>query len=506
MKKYSISFLTGLRILFGWYFLYEGIAKLLTPGWSAKMYLMSSRWIFADFFHWLASSSAVMNTVDFLNIWGLILIGLSLFAGLLVHWSSLSGAVLLLFYYVAYPPISGYTFGVVTEGSYLWVNKTLIEFFILLVFIALPYDFTYGVDRLIKRWKDEKAEVPVPIVKEKGTSFHRREMLRDMISIPFIGAFAYAAYRKNKWDSFEEKFMTGKPDAITGATLKSFQFASLAELKGELPKGKIGDIDLSRLIMGGNLIGGWAHSRDLIYVSKLVKAYHSDERVMITLQMAEQCGINAIITNPSLGRIMNKYWHETGGKIKFISDCGHKDGFIEGILQSQQAGASAMYCQGGVADRLAIDGKFDEISKGLKLIRSYGKPAGIGAHRIETIQACVKMGIKPDFWVKTLHEHNYWSAQVDTERKETMEPDFKENIFCFKPQETINFMNQLEEPWIAFKVLAAGAIQPKNGFQYAFNNGADFICVGMYDFQIVDDTNIVLDTLSKVTRSRPWRG
>jgi len=87
-----------------------------------------------------------MNMVDFLNIWGLILIGLSLFAGLMVRWSSVAGAVLLLFYFVAYPPIPGYTFGSITEGSYLWVNKTLIEFFILLVFAAFPTEMFLGAD------------------------------------------------------------------------------------------------------------------------------------------------------------------------------------------------------------------------------------------------------------------------------------------------------------------------------------------------------------------------
>jgi len=244
----------------------------------------------------------------------------------------------------------------------------------------------------------------------------------------------------------------------------------------------------------------------LIYTSQLVKAYHTDERVMMTLQLAEKCGINALVTNPSLGRIVNKYWHETGGKIQFISDCGHKDGFLEGIRQSQEAGAVAMYCQGGMADHLTFEGKFDEIVKGLELIRSYGKPAGIGAHRIETIQACVAQGIRPDFWVKTLHHHNYWSAQVDTERKTTVDKGYKDNVFDFNPQETIDFMKKLEQPWIAFKVLAAGAIQPKEGFQYAFNNGADFICVGMYDFQIVDDCNIALDSLTNIKRTRPWRG
>jgi uncharacterized membrane protein YphA (DoxX/SURF4 family) len=504
--KFSSYLLTGLRILVGWHFLYEGIVKLLTNGWTAKMYLMDSKWIFADLFHQMAESPRLMGIVDFLNIWGLILIGLSLLTGLLVRWSSIAGSVLMLFYFVAYPPIPGYTYGSVTEGSYLWVNRTLIEFFILLVFAALPTNLFFGADRWIKRWKEEKPHAPIPNVKAEGSYMQRRELLRDLIGIPVLGAFAYAVYRKKKWDSFEAKFLTEKPDATSGATLKSFTFASLGDLKGQVPKGKIGNLELSRLIMGGNLIGGWAHARDLIYADKLVKAYHSDERVMMTLQLAEKCGINTILCNPQLTRIINKYWHETEGKIKYISDSGHKDGLLEGIRLSLEGNASAMYTHGEMSDRLVRDGKFDEIIKGLELIRSYGKPAGIGAHRLETVQACVAQGIKPDFWVKTLHHHNYWSAQIDAEQKSTSDAGFKDNVFCFNPQETIDFMSKLEEPWIAFKTLAAGAIQPKDGFQYAFDNGADFIVVGMYDFQVVDDANIVLDTLANVKRTRPWHG
>ena len=74
--------------------------------------------------------------------------------------------------------------------------------------------------------------------------------------------------------------------------------------------------------MGGNLIGGWAHARDLIYVDKLIKMYHSDEKVMLTLQLAEKCGINAIISNPAQFGLSINTRQETGGKIKFISDCG----------------------------------------------------------------------------------------------------------------------------------------------------------------------------------------
>ncbi len=506
MKKYSKYLLTMLRVVIGWHFLYEGIAKLFIPGWTAKTYLLGSKWIFAGLFHSMASSPHIMNVVDFLNIWGLILIGLSLFLGIFVRWSSIAGAVLLLFYFVAYPPIPGYTLGNIAEGSYLVVNKVLVELFILVVFTTLPADFMFGADRWIKRWKEEKAQVPVPHSKEEGTLLKRREIIRDLISVPVLGAFAYAVYRKQRWNSFEEKFLNGQPDATSSATLKTFRYASLENLNGQVPKGIIGDLELSRLVMGGNLIGGWAHARDLIYTSQLVKAYHTDERVMMTLELAEKCGINAIITNPALSRIINKYWHETKGEMMFISDCGDSAGFIPGIRKSEEAGAKMMYCQGGIADNLVYQENYDEIARGLELIRSYGKPAGIGAHRIETIKGCVEKGIVPDFWVKTMHHHNYWSAQVDTEKKSTVDSGYKDNMYCFKPQETIEYMNQLEQPWIAFKVLAAGAITPEDGFKYAFDSGADFICVGMYDFQIVDDSNILLDTIPQINRSRVWRG
>jgi uncharacterized membrane protein YphA (DoxX/SURF4 family) len=508
MKPITVYSLTFLRIITGWYFLYEGIAKLADPTWSARSYLLGSRWIFSGLFSFVAESPALMNMVDFLNVWGLILIGLSLFAGFLVRWSSLAGFLLLMLYFVAYPPIPGYTFGTIADGSSIWVNKVLILSFLLLGYYFLPSGLLFGIDRLLERWKSEKAHAPIPSRKDdSGFSPNRRELLRDLISVPFIGAFAYALYRKRSWDSFEAKILEGQQtDATSGATLLRFTTSHLDELKGQIPNGRIGDLELSRMIMGGNLIGGWAHARDLIYVDRLVRNYHTDERIMMTLQLAERCGINSIITNPSLGRILNKYWRETGGKMKFISDCGHRDGFLAGIRLSQEVGAESMYCQGGLADFLVHDGKYDEIARGLELIRSYGKLAGIGAHLLETIQGCVEQGIKPDYWVKTYHQLNYWSATVDTQRRNTVEEGYKDNIYCFKPQETIDFMHNLEEPWIAFKILAAGAIQPREGFKAAFDAGADFICVGMYDFQIVEDCNIALDILGNgLNRSRSWK-
>ena len=66
-------------------------------------------------------------------------------------------------------------------------------------------------------------------------------------------------------------------------------------------------------------------------------------------------------------------------------------------------------------------------------------------------------------------------------------------------------MKTLPQPFIAFKTVATGAILPEDGFRFAFENGADFVCAGRYDFQMVEDVNIACDILrSELKRERPW--
>jgi uncharacterized membrane protein YphA (DoxX/SURF4 family) len=523
LKNRTITewFLTILRIVIGWHFLYEGISKIFAEAWSSAPYLAGSRWIFAPLFNALAESTALTGIIDFINIWGMILVGLGLISGFLTRIAASGGALMLLFYFVAYPPIPGYMFGVPAEGSYLWVNRNLIEFFVLVVYIFISSESHFGLDRLINRVRAEKARKPVGDMPgdNKGTS-GRRELIKDLIAIPSLGAFALALYSKRKWDSFEEKLLSIEGmDANSGATLLKFSYSTLKDLKGQVPKGIIkytgkngspADFELSRLLLGGNLIGGWAHARDLIYVSKLVKTYHTDEKVLQTLALGERCGMNAIISNPQMGRIFQKYRHEFRGKLKFISDCGTNLDFQKGIQLSLAADWDALYCQGEITDRFAnpewddpkkrtLDERMELIRLGIEEIRRNGKPAGIGAHRIEAIKKCVDYGIKPDFWVKTSHSHNYWSAKS--------QEAWNDNYFDFDPEETVRYMATLPQPWIAFKVLAAGAIKPKEGLNYAYKNGADFVCLGMYDFQIVEDANIALDALAaNQVRERPWRG
>ncbi|HPO14650.1 MAG TPA: DoxX family membrane protein [Candidatus Hydrogenedentes bacterium] len=488
-----------LRVAIGWHFLYEGISKLLTPGWSAEGYLRGSRWIFAETFTKMASDPTQLFVVNQLNKWGLMLIGLCLVLGLFSRLVSLLGAVLVLFYYAAYPPLFLGDFGTVREGSYLIVDKNLVEILALCVLMLFPTGRYAGLDSFLARRKKTAAVVPVisgpagmAPMSPPPPAPDRRAFVQGIATLPFMVAFGAALVRKRSLISHEEKDLV---DAVSSATIKTFNFASLKDLKGEIPKAAIGSKQFSRVILGGNLIGGWAHARDLIYVSKLVKAYHHRDKIFETFMLAEQCGINAILTNPILCGTINEYWRQGLGKIQFISDCGGED-LLERVTQSIDKGAAACYVQGATADRLAAEGKFDLIAQALDRIRANGLPAGIGGHDVITVRACADKGLKPDFWMKTVHPKTYWSAR---------HPEENDNVFCKEPEETIAFMKDRQEPWIAFKILAAGAIDPKEGFRYAFENGADFICVGMYDFQMVENANLALELLNgNLTRPRRW--
>ena len=279
---------------------------------------------------------------------------------------------------------------------------------------------------------------------------------------------------------------------------------------GSLPTGRIGDVTISRLILGENQFSGWSHSRDLKYLRDLFKAYGTEERILATLRLAEEAGVNTIIGSGS--HYLKKHWNERGGKMQWIAQVHPKvNDLTTNIKQAIDNGAVGAYVQGGDGDSFVKGGRVDLLGEAVEFIQSQGLIAGIGGHSVEVPMAVEKAGIGADFYMKTLHHGNYWSATPKEQRVEfnvdSGSGHDHDNIWSIRPEETIALMRDVTRPWIAFKVLAAGAIHPSEGFPYAFDNGADFICVGMFDFQIRENAIIARDTVAKAAdRPRPWHG
>ena len=282
----------------------------------------------------------------------------------------------------------------------------------------------------------------------------------------------------------------------------------VAVSKAAMPMGKIGKVQISRILCGGNLISGYAHSRDLIYVSNLLNAYFTPEKIMETWAQCEQNGINTMIFGPADKKAVSIYkkYRSQGGKIQFIGQLTpQKDTITDSIKEAVDIGVVGLALVGNYGDAWTRENSVDKIGEFVSYAKSQGVIVGVNGHELRTVVSVEKAGIKPDFYMKTLHSANYWSKRRPDQMKEVIDNYGIDNYWCMDPEGTIRYMQNLERPWIAYKVLAAGAIHPQAGFKYAFENGADFCAVGMFDFQVAENAKLA-NTVVKETwnRERAW--
>jgi hypothetical protein len=300
--------------------------------------------------------------------------------------------------------------------------------------------------------------------------------------------------------------------------------AAIPDVPGPMPTAKLGNLEISRVIAGHNLVVGQAHSRDLLYTSQLLRAYFTEEKILETFAMYEKKGINASTARmaANMVSVVKKYMNERGGKITWIAGISaQQDGSVtRDVDMALDMGAKVGYVHGNTCDALFKAKNIDTIGKALEGIRKANLLAGVCCHLIDVPMALEKAGIKPDFYMKTFNSGNYWSAGPPLEPKPGWKPTDTElaeaeiggwgshnNLWDTTPKQTAAFMANIKVPWIGFKILGAGALPPREAFTYAFKNGCDFICVGMYDFQVADNVNVtkqLIQEKDKLGRTRPW--
>lgn len=313
-------------------------------------------------------------------------------------------------------------------------------------------------------------------------SFNRRGFLsRSLIAASAAG-----------WASFEEQNLLA--NAGQSAESKPTSRSVLP-----FPNGKIGKVSISRVICGGNLISGFAHSRDLIYVSDLLKQYFTDSKVFETFERCEAHGLNTAIlrVDDNTIRLLKAYRKDRAGTMQWIAQVKitESDQTAE-IDKAADHGAVGAFVHGGVGDEFVEKGQVALLGRAVEHIKKKGLIAGLAGHSLSVAKASEKAGLAPDFYMKTFNSKRYWSASV---------PERNDNVWEDAPDQTAAFMQEVDVPWIAYKVLGAGAIHPREGFQYAFQNGADFLCVGMFDFQIAENVDLAHLALERTRqRNRPW--
>lgn len=138
-----------MRVLIGWHFLYEGLSKLTSEGWSAAGYLSQARGPLEGLFRWIAADPAILDVVNKTNMWGLTAIGLGLILGCFTRVASAAGILAVLLFYFCNPPFVGYFYSIPTEGSYLVVNKNLVEAAALAVVMVTDSGRVAGLDRIL---------------------------------------------------------------------------------------------------------------------------------------------------------------------------------------------------------------------------------------------------------------------------------------------------------------------------------------------------------------------
>ena len=147
-SRWQVFFMTCLRVLIGWHFLYEGIAKVADSGWSAAGYLQAATGPFAGLFGAIAGVHWMITLINIIMTYGLILIGLSLMLGLYTKIGTIGAAVFLFLFYISNPPLVGVKF-MAGEGNYLIVNKNLVELAAVMVLLVFPVCSRWGLDRLL---------------------------------------------------------------------------------------------------------------------------------------------------------------------------------------------------------------------------------------------------------------------------------------------------------------------------------------------------------------------
>jgi len=237
-----------------------------------------------------------------------------------------------------------------------------------------------------------------------------------------------------------------------------------------LPTIKIGDLDVTRLIIGGNPFSGFSHQN--AERSEEMVNYYTVDRIKETLFQCQDADINSCIlrVDAHIWRMLREFRND-GGKLQWIAQLGGLHPTEEGNIDRSVAnGAVAHFIHGGVVERYYKEGNFDRIVELLDHIHSKGIPAGVAAHAPEVHLAIHERGLPVDFHMVCFYD----CGSVHEGKGHDFDPA--------DPPKAVEAMRTIQKPCIGYKIMGAGRRDPRESFEYAFANikPTDAVCVGMH--------------------------
>lgn len=247
---------------------------------------------------------------------------------------------------------------------------------------------------------------------------------------------------------------------------------------------KLGDAELTRLIVGGNPFSGNSHVS--ANMDAEMENFFTTKAIKDTLAACVANGINTaqLRADKHIMRILREFRLE-GGRIHWIAQTASEVRSFEGnINQIMQYDPVAIYHHGTVTDELYKNGEIAEIKRRLEIMRKTGKPAGLCSHMPDVLLRAEEEKWGADWYmccVYNLSREDRVSSAV-TGMANFGEPFFDEDIPVM--YQTIR---QLPKPCMAFKILGATRRCGKRedieaAFQEAYDNikPSDGVIVGMF--------------------------
>jgi len=225
---------------------------------------------------------------------------------------------------------------------------------------------------------------------------------------------------------------------------------------------QLGELNVSRVFIGSNPFFGYAHGNPQATPDEM-RQWYTPERIMAVLDQAADLGINAVWTpiRESWIKVWNDY-KDKGGKLEHWIAQPDRLPMEKEIETAIKNGSTAVCIQGiRVDDKIKRD-RWDVLRGWLKLIKSYGLPAGIATHRATTHLEAEDKGLPTDFYHQTMYR-----------------PD---NYVKNGLEESLATIEKLDKPVVGYKVLGAGRIAPAKALPYVFSRlkRKDGICVGVF--------------------------